>query len=370
MISGTFLGGLITKNFSPRISPLMSSVANIASIFVILFLIPNDTKSIKTQRDQDRLTEALKEDKDVSEEDIQTGPSVFQDLTCSGKAVEHPDRVNDGNSSTNNPPELMNELSIGSSKILQEEKMQDKIHQNFEDFSVQGIDHPDQKDELYREKPIPNEENLTTGSHDSKHLCCSDLRKFWRVICLPNMAIVIGLEISVTFASSLLFNMFSMAVMDFYGLDASVNGILLSFIGVTVMLCQGFLVGFLTKRYKDSYLIKISLSLNIIGYLYLSVASKIYMLVLVMIPLLIGGTLAHIIFMVIITKIASDEDTGSALGIIFMLRGLMRAISPSVGGLIFTHIGFPFIGVTGYIIELTLFLVVMFVLKDSQLDLK
>ena len=370
MISGTFFGGIITKNISPRIAPLMSSVANIISIIVIIFFIPNDTKSIKTQRIEERLQEALNENTDISGKG--TGKTEC-DSPLTDKEIltsENSERLDDENGAESSSYKQKNEANIGECGS-REKKIQDKSCKHLEDLTNQKEDHFDQKDEIYCEKPIESDENKrTTTPNSDPSSSCSDLRKFWRVIRLPNMAIVIGIEVARTFASSLLYNMFSMAVMDFYGLDATVNGILLSFIGVSIMFCQGFLVGFLTKRYKDSFLIKISLSLNVIGFLYLSVASKIYMLVLVLIPLLAGGTLSHITFMVIITKIASDEDTGSALGIIFMLRGAMRAISPSIGGLIFTHIGFPFIGVTGYIIEMILFLIVMFVLKDSQLDLK
>ncbi|XP_066916869.1 solute carrier family 22 member 18-like [Clytia hemisphaerica] len=377
MISGTFFGGLVTKNFSPRISPLMSSMANIASILVILFFIPNDTKSIKLQRDQDRLTGFLLENNTTT-----SGDDTIQETSSDSKDLHHTEKLGECShidvgvdDNKRNSPEQRDKYDENlkdrcSTKVPQEEATHDKSRQNFEESSAERTNSSDPKDEIYCEKPII-QETVASSTRDCepKPSGCTNLRRFWHVVCLPSMAIVIGLEVAVSFASSLIFSTFSMAVMDFYRLDASVNGILLSFIGVTVMFCQGFLVGFLTKRYKDSYLIKISLSLNIVGFLYLSVASKVYMLVLTIVPLLIGGTLAHIIFMVIITKIASDEDTGSALGIIFMLRGLMRAIAPSVGGLIFTHIGFPFIGVTGYFIELILLLIVMFILKDSQLDL-
>ena len=174
------------------------------------------------------------------------------------------------------------------------------------------------------------------------------LKEIIQVLHMPNIAYLLAVKITTAFPFSLVYSFFSMAVMDYFHLGPRLNGILLAYIGVLVILTQGFLVGMVTSRFTDPYIIKHAIFINAAAFLLLIVASEILVLCVVFLPLVVGGTLSHIVITAAITKIVPIEHTGSALGLTLALHGLIRTVAPTAGGLIFNNIGWPFFGVVGY----------------------
>jgi len=188
------------------------------------------------------------------------------------------------------------------------------------------------------------------------------------VLRFKNIKFLLFIKIVIAFPFSLLYSMFSMAVMDYYLLGPRINGLLLGYIGVLTIIVQGVIVGVLTKRFTDAINIKSMILLNLIGFLFLVVATEVYVLVIVVIPLAIGGTVSHIVLLTVITKIVPVESSGTALGFIFALHAVVRAVAPSIGGLVFANLGWPFFGVFGYTFHVGLMAYVLLCGNDEQFD--
>ena len=188
------------------------------------------------------------------------------------------------------------------------------------------------------------------------------------VLSFKNVKFLLLMKVAIAFPFSLLYSMFSMAVMDYYGLGPRTNGILLGYAGLLSILVQGLVVGALTRRFEDAPIVKTMIFFNTIGYLFLIVSTDIFVLVAVMVPLAVGGSVSHIVLMAVITKIVPPEHSGTALGFIFALHAIVRAIAPTLGGLIFTRFGWPFFGVVGYAFHVVLMVYVGMCGRDDQYD--
>lgn len=63
--------------------------------------------------------------------------------------------------------------------------------------------------------------------------------------------------------------MFSRVAMEKFGLSASHNGLVMSYIGIVTMVVQGVGVGYITKRYEDMPLLRLSCVLAAIAYAFI-----------------------------------------------------------------------------------------------------
>lgn len=210
-------------------------------------------------------------------------------------------------------------------------------------------------------RQLSNIKNNAEPEESNTMSSLTGIKEIIKVLTLPNIKYLLFVKITSAFPFTLVYSFFSMAIMDYFHLGPRVNGIVLSYIGTLVIFIQGILIGILTKYFLDSTIIKISISLNTGAFLFLIVAENVYLLCVVFLPLVIGGTVSHIVITAAITKIVPIEDTGSALGLTLALHALIRSVAPSVGGLIFKYIGWPFFGVVGYTLSLFVLSFIVFV---------
>ena len=208
----------------------------------------------------------------------------------------------------------------------------------------------------------------TTSNTGQREATIPTFSAMLSVLTFKNVKFLMLMKVSIAFPFSLLYSMFSMAVMDYYGLGPRTNGLLLGYVGLLSMFVQGVVVGALTKRFEDAPIVKAMIFFNTVGFLFLIVSTSIFVLVIVVVPLAVGGSVSHIVLMAVITKIVPPEHSGTALGFIFALHAIVRAIAPTVGGLIFANLGWPFFGVVGYAFHLVLMVYVWMCGRDDQYD--
>ena len=180
------------------------------------------------------------------------------------------------------------------------------------------------------------------------------LKEILSVLKMKNIKYLLFIKILSTFPFGLAYSMFTMAIMDYYHLGPRENGIILAYVGALGIFIQGFLIGLLTGKFGDATLVKYAMILNTAAFLFLVIAENIFFFCFLILPLAIGGTVSHIVLTSAVTKVVPIEDTGSALGLTLALHALVRSIAPTLGGLVFTTVGWPFIGVIGYAIHLFL----------------
>lgn len=126
-----------------------------------------------------------------------------------------------------------------------------------------------------------------------------------------------------------------------YGYDASDNGYIFAFLGFMSIICQGLLFGMLEKRFGESRLIVAGCFIMVV-----TLAAMPYIgpgfgglgaLLAIGALLSIGNSLASPALTSLVSRISSDEDQGSSLGIMQSGASLARAIAPMIGGVLLNN---------------------------------
>ena len=92
----------------------------------------------------------------------------------------------------------------------------------------------------------------TTSNTGQREATIPTFSAMLSVLTFKNVKFLMLMKVSIAFPFSLLYSMFSMAVMDYYGLGPRTNGLLLGYVGLLSMFVQGVVVGALTKRFEDA----------------------------------------------------------------------------------------------------------------------
>lgn len=166
---------------------------------------------------------------------------------------------------------------------------------------------------------------------------------------IPEVFFIVALKTVVGIPAGIFHSMFSMVNMERFQLTPQSNGQLLSYVGVLTMVMQGFGVGFFSKRFSDSILLKVSILVMSLAYLCLSFANTLVLLCVVMIPMVMAGALLNTIASSTITKSVSEADTGTSLGLSMATHSIIRTVSPTIGGYMYSLAGYPSFGLLGFI---------------------
>ncbi len=132
---------------------------------------------------------------------------------------------------------------------------------------------------------------------------------------------------------------FALYALQRFGLSAQSTGFVLTYVGVLSVVVQGFLIGKLTARYSETFLILASTALMAVASLGWAFAPSIPALLVVLAPMALAGGTLNTIINSAITQSAPPVETGGLLGLSTSLESLTRVISPSLGGLLLQSIG-------------------------------
>jgi MFS transporter, DHA1 family, tetracycline resistance protein len=149
---------------------------------------------------------------------------------------------------------------------------------------------------------------------------------------LLNLRFLYGLAFA-TFQS--IFALYAQAI----GLSSRTTGFVLAYVGLLSVIVQGGLIGILTKRFHDSWLIITGLWVMSGALLAWGFISDLWLLLVMMAPLALAGGVLNTVIQSSISKSASREEVGGILGIAASLEALTRVIAPSVGGYLLQDLG-------------------------------
>ena len=142
--------------------------------------------------------------------------------------------------------------------------------------------------------------------------------------------------------------------MDYFHLGTKANGLILAYVGFIGILTQGLGVGVVAKLFTDATLVRHSTAVITIAFLFLITVEDVLLYLAVLVPLVIGGSIQHIIMTSLATKVVPVNDTGTVLGLVLGMHALIRVVSPPIGGVIFVQLGFWSIGLTGFMLTFPL----------------
>jgi DHA1 family tetracycline resistance protein-like MFS transporter len=153
----------------------------------------------------------------------------------------------------------------------------------------------------------------------------------------------VGPLLHVRFFFGLAFSMFQsiFALYAQYKLDlsAQTTGYVLAYVGVLSVLVQGVGIGLITKRFRENAIIITGLWLMVIGLVGWALTPSLPVLLIVMLPLALGGGTLNTVINSAITKTVTREEIGGMLGISSSLESVTRVVSPSAGGFLLQNLG-------------------------------
>ncbi|CAF0982134.1 unnamed protein product [Didymodactylos carnosus] len=129
-----------------------------------------------------------------------------------------------------------------------------------------------------------------------------------------------------------------------YGLSAQENGMVLSFVGGLTIFVNTFVIAYVTNRYSDSRIVKVSLVSLIISFACVSLATNSKLLLFLVLPITLGGSISATILTSLLTKTISVGETGTVLGLDMAVGSFSRVISPVLGGYVLDYWGQTVLG--------------------------
>lgn len=123
------------------------------------------------------------------------------------------------------------------------------------------------------------------------------------------------------------------------GLGADKTGYILAYVGILSVVVQGGLIGPLTKRFRERWLIITGLWLMAFSLLAWAFVPNLVVLLIIMLPLALSGGVLGTVIQSAITKAVQPQEIGGILGISGALESLTRVIAPIVGGYLLGNLG-------------------------------
>lgn len=132
-----------------------------------------------------------------------------------------------------------------------------------------------------------------------------------------------------------IFSLYAQAI----GLTSQTTGYVLAYVGLLSVITQAGLIGPLTRRFRETWLIITGLWLMGIGLLAWAFTSQLWLLLVVILPLALAGGVLNTVMQSAISKSVQREEIGGILGIAGSLEAVSRVVAPSVGGFLLQNNG-------------------------------
>jgi DHA1 family tetracycline resistance protein-like MFS transporter len=134
------------------------------------------------------------------------------------------------------------------------------------------------------------------------------------------------------------------------GLTDQATSYILTYIGLLVVLVQGFAIGRLTARFRETRLVFSAVTLMALMLLAWAFVPNVPLLLVVLAPLALSSGVLNTVVNSAITKSVYHEEVGGALGLSSSLDSLTRVIAPAVGGFLLERLGPSAMGLFGALI--------------------
>ena len=132
---------------------------------------------------------------------------------------------------------------------------------------------------------------------------------------------------------------FALYALQKFNLQARDTGFILTYVGVLSVFVQGFLMGQLTKRYREDTLILIAGVLMTISLLGWAFTPSVFWLMVVLTPTAISGGVLNTLLSSTLTKAVEPQEIGGILGLGASIESATRIIAPILGGYLLQSFG-------------------------------
>lgn len=133
--------------------------------------------------------------------------------------------------------------------------------------------------------------------------------------------------------------MFSLYALQKFNLQARDTGFILTYVGVLSVFVQGFLMGQLTKRYREDALILVGGGLMMLSLVGWALTPNVFWLLVVLTPTAISGGVLNTLLSSTLTKAVQPQEVGGILGLGAAVESTTRIIAPILGGYLLQSFG-------------------------------
>ena len=130
------------------------------------------------------------------------------------------------------------------------------------------------------------------------------------------------------------------------GLTVQTTSLLLSLVGVMSVITQGLIVGWISKRVRETRLIFFSTLVLMFGLLGWGFASSVWQYILLIIPIAVAAGLFNVSLTSLLTKSTYKESVGGTLGLAQSQQTFAQVITPLIGGPLIQYFGGYAVGLT------------------------
>ena len=165
------------------------------------------------------------------------------------------------------------------------------------------------------------------------------LSELGNTLRLPRVGPLLWIRIVVGFTFAVFEGGFSLWAANSLGLTAAQNGLVLGYVGVLSVITQLGLIGPLTKRFSDAWLIVGGSALSAVALLLWGLTPNIWVLVAIMPLLSLGLAVTNTILGSALTKAVYPDEVGGIVGLSTAIGSLTRIPAPFVAGALLQTIG-------------------------------
>jgi MFS transporter, DHA1 family, tetracycline resistance protein len=161
----------------------------------------------------------------------------------------------------------------------------------------------------------------------------------------PHLPLLLVIGFLVVAAFSAFESTFALFAERSYGFHASSIGYVFAFVGIVLVIVQGFLVGKVVKRIGEHHIVPASLAIVAIGLLMIPATQSVAALLVANGVMAVGMGFNSPSLMSLVSRYSAAEDQGGVMGLTQSLNSLARIVGPLWGGFAFDHlgIGMPYI---------------------------
>jgi MFS transporter, DHA1 family, tetracycline resistance protein len=169
-------------------------------------------------------------------------------------------------------------------------------------------------------------------------------------IARPHLPLLLVIGFLVVAAFSAFENTFALFAERTYAFHASTIGYVFAFVGIILVIVQGFLVGRVVKRIGEHHIVPASLAIVAIGLLMIPATRSVAALLVANGVMAVGMGFNNPSLMSLVSRYSAAEDQGGVMGLTQSLNSLARIIGPMWGGFAFDHLGIGMPYVSGAVV--------------------
>lgn len=193
-------------------------------------------------------------------------------------------------------------------------------------------------------------EALQSQTGYTRHTRSFSLQALWQALGRPRVGPLLQIRFVYGLAFATFETIFALYAEYHLGLSAEVTGYTLAYVGILVVLVQGFAIGWLTARYSEINLTfagVIMMGLSLLGW---ALVPSLLLLLVVLIPIALAAGILNTVINSLLSKSVYPEEVGGTLGISSSVESLTRVLAPTIGGMLLGQLGSWAPGVFGAIL--------------------